>query len=42
MLNALIDYGQFSQTWARPRLMQADDNQQYIVKFPRDNDIKSR
>lgn len=41
MLNAKIDHGLFSDTWARPHLIQADDGQNYIVKFPRDGNIKS-
>jgi hypothetical protein len=41
MLNATIDHGVFTPTWAKPHLMTADDGQDYIVKFPQQGDHKS-
>ena len=40
MLNAWIDHGQFRQTVARPRLIEADDGNLYVVKFPPENSVK--
>lgn len=40
MLNAWIDHGQFKQTVARPRLIEADDGNLYVVKFPPENSVK--
>lgn len=41
MINALIDHGKFANTNARPRLIQADDNQYYVVKFPPGDYVRS-